>query len=168
MFLSNRRALAAAIAIPFLTVLLFAGLAPSKAAADETIHVDDARARPTVPNAPSGVVYLTIVNQGKDDTLLSVAASVADSASVHRTEIDNGVTKMTTVRDLPVKAGETVRFAPNGLHIMLIGLKRQLKTGETFPVTLNFAAAGPVTATVSVAQFGAAAHDTNAMPGMKM
>jgi copper(I)-binding protein len=149
MLFLQRRGLAA-IAIPFLAVLLFAGLAP------------------TVPNAPSGVVYLTIVNRGKDDTLLSVAASVADSASVHRTEIDNGVTKMTTVRDLPVKAGETVRFAPNGLHIMLIGLKRQLNTGETFPITLNFAAAGPITATVSVERFGAAAHDMNAMPGMKM
>jgi copper(I)-binding protein len=158
----------AAIAIPVLTILLFAGLAPSKADADETIHIDDARARPTVPNAPSGVVYLTIVNKGKDDTLLSVVASVADSATVHRTEIDNGVAKMTTVRDLPVKAGETVLFAPNGLHIMLIGLKRQLNTGETFPITLNFAVAGPITATVSVGRFGAAAHDMKGMPGMKM
>jgi len=36
--------------------------------------------------------------------------------------------------DLP--AGKTVELASGGYHIMLMGLKRQLKEGETIPVTL--------------------------------
>ena len=39
---------------------------------------------------------------------------------------------------------------PGGLHIMLMGLKRKLKRGERFPLTLRFAAAGEVTVMVSV------------------
>jgi copper(I)-binding protein len=171
MFFSTLRGRAPKISILCLAVLFSAGSAilTGRASAEETIHVVDAKARPTIPNAPSGVVYLTIENGGsKDDALTSVVASVADSASVHQTENDNGIVSMKAVRSLPVAAGQTVQLAPNGLHIMLIGLKRQLKTGDSFPITLNFAAAGPVTTTVEVGPIKAAGHDTNAMPGMKM
>ena len=36
--------------------------------------------------------------------------------------------------DLP--AGKAVELAPGGYHIMLMGLTRQLKEGETVPLTL--------------------------------
>ena len=38
---------------------------------------------------------------------------------------------------------------------MLSGLKRSLKQGDSFPITLSFAKAGPVTATATVAKAGA-------------
>jgi copper(I)-binding protein len=172
MIFSRTYGFGARISIPLLALTLFAAgfaLPKSGVAADNAIHLDDAKARPTLPNAPSAVVYLTITNTGSDDdTLASVVASVADTATVHRTENDNGIISMKTVRDLQIKAGETVRLAPDGLHIMLTGLKRQLKTGETFPVTLTFIKAGPVTVSVSVGPIAPPAHDTPSMPGMKM
>ena len=53
---------------------------------------------------------------------------------------------------------------PGGYHIMLMGLKQQLKDGETFPVTLTFEKAGAVTTTVHVAKAGAMGPDMMSMP----
>ena len=47
-------------------------------------------------------------------------------------------------------AGETVRFAPGGLHIMLHGLKRPLAVGDEVPVTLLIEGGGSVTALARV------------------
>jgi periplasmic copper chaperone A len=62
-------------------------------------------------------------------------------------------------------------FAPGGYHIMLMGLKQALVAGTTFPVTLTFAKAGEVTATVSVQKVTATMPTMDhggmgAMPGM--
>jgi hypothetical protein len=77
--------------------------------------------------------------------------------------------KMEPVPSLPIKAGGGVTLEPKGLHIMLEGLKQPLKLGDTFPVTLNFATAGAVTTTVTVAPIKAdKKNDMDSMPGMKM
>jgi len=135
-----------------------------------TIHLAGAEARPTAPGATTGVVYLIVMNHGAtDDTLSSVATPVAESASMHRTTDENGIMKMEPVASILVKANGAVGFQPNGLHIMLMGLKQPLNLGDSFPITLNFAAAGPVTTTVKVERVtGKPEHDMGAMPGMKM
>ena len=43
-----------------------------------------------------------------------------------------------------------VTLAPGGYHLMLEGLKGGLKVGETYPLTLRFAHARPVTVQVQV------------------
>jgi copper(I)-binding protein len=151
----------------FLAILaLFTAFAATAHAAGD-IAITDAKARPTPPGAQTAAVYLTIVNHGAaDDTLTAITTPVAETAAAHRTSNANGVMTMDAAPDLPVKAGGGVTFAPGGLHIMLTGLKQPLTKGETFPITLTFAAAGPVTATVTVGPVGPPAHD--AMPGMKM
>jgi len=42
---------------------------------------------------------------------------------------------MRPVAALPVQPGNPVTLAPGGYHIMLMGLKQQLKQGDSFPVT---------------------------------
>ena len=69
---------------------------------------------------------------------------------------------MRPVGPLPIEPGKPVTLAPGGYHIMLSGLKRTLKQGDNFPITLSFAKAGPVTATATVAKAGAT------MPAGKM
>ena len=49
---------------------------------------------------------------------------------------------------------------------MLTGLKQPLKLGDSFPLTLTFAKAGPVSVTVSVEAIKA--KPMADMPGMKM
>ena len=52
--------------------------------------------------------------------------------------------------DIAVAAGETVKLQPGGLHVMLMGLKKPLKVGDTFALTLKFKQAKPQTVTVTV------------------
>jgi hypothetical protein len=57
---------------------------------------------------------------------------------------------MKPVRVLLVRAHGTLALAPGGAHIMLIGLRHDLRAGERFPVQLHFARAGWITTTVAV------------------
>ena len=57
---------------------------------------------------------------------------------------------MKPVKSIAVPASGTVKLKPGGYHVMLIGLKKHLVAGATFPLTLTFATAGKKTVTVTV------------------
>ena len=63
--------------------------------------------------------------------------------------------KMRPVASLPIEPDKPVTLAPGGYHIMLSGLKQELKQGDSFPITLSFAKAGQVAASATVAKAGA-------------
>ena len=154
----------------FLLIPLLAGLAlPALAEDSGPIQITDAKARPTAPGLTTGVVYMTVANRGdSDDTLTGLSTPIAEKAETHRTTDTGGVAKMDAVANLPVKAKGTVTFSPNGLHVMLMGLKQPLKLGDSFPLTLNFAKAGDVAVTVKVEPIKMPGKAMPDMPGMKM
>jgi copper(I)-binding protein len=113
--------------------------------------ISDAWARATPPSSSVGAVYLTIRNRGpRPDRLTGVSSPLAASAAIHESVSRNGMVGMDPVPELALPAGATVQIKPGGLHIMLLGLKRALAPGESFPLVLVFAAAGTVTVPVSV------------------
>ncbi|MSQ91876.1 MAG: copper chaperone PCu(A)C [Gammaproteobacteria bacterium] len=125
-------------------------LAASSAMAGE-LSVTYAWARATPPGAAMGVIYLRIDNGStKSDRLLKLRTSVAASADVHRTEIVDDIARMREVAVLHVAPGEKVEFAPGGLHVMLMGLKKPLVAGKTFEIELVFEVAGPRRVVVSI------------------
>ena len=131
------------------------------------IVISHAWARATPASAANGAVYLTITNHGTaDDRLTGASTAVASKAQMHVTLNENGVMKMRPLADVPIKAGGSAQFKPDGMHIMLLGLKHPLKAGDTFPLTLTFDKAGAVEIMVKVQKPGAAAPGS--MPGMKM
>jgi copper(I)-binding protein len=140
---------------------------PIAAMADPGLKVDQVWSRAAMAGH-EGVVYLTITNSGTPDTLTAVSTPVAGMAQVHQTINDNGVMKMRPVTSLPIGQDKSVSLAPGGYHIMLMNLKQTLKQGDSFPVTLTFAKAGPITATAIIEKAGAASGPTDSMPGMTM
>ncbi len=72
--------------------------------------------------------------------------------------MDGMVMKMRQLDMLAVKAGETVKLAPGGLHIMLIRLKEPLREGMSVPLTLVFEKAGEVSVEAPVRAAGHSAH----------
>lgn len=130
------------------------------------IRIEDAWSRPALAGR-TGVVYLTVQDAGMPDKLIGAATPIASQAQLHESFVDRGVAKMRDVPSLPVGPGKPVTLAPNGYHIMLMGLKQALKPGDTFPVTLTFANAGAVGATVTVRGAGSALGHTD-MSGMNM
>ncbi|MBL8690181.1 MAG: copper chaperone PCu(A)C [Rhodospirillaceae bacterium] len=143
----------------YVVIFLFAFDAPAKAA---DLAVEQPWARATPGRAPTGAAYLTLVNRGKDDDrLLGAASPVAAKAELHGHQAATGhaghVMEMRPVAEVQVKAGQTVVFKPDSLHVMLVGLKAPLKEGERFQLILRFAKAGEIQVEVPVGRAGAMA-----------
>jgi copper(I)-binding protein len=147
-----------------LAVLPLLGLLAGPALADG-IAISDAWSRATPPGAKTGVVYLTVTDTGAADSLTAVETPVAEMAMLHESKTVDGISQMRPVEAAPVSADAPLKLAPGGYHIMLEGLKAPLKAGDSFPVTLTFAQAGAVTATVEIRALGAGDH---AMSGHDM
>ena len=108
------------------------------------LTVTNAWSRTTPPGVTVGVVYFTLKNDtGKSDRLLKISSPIASKVQVHRTEIQDGMARMREVAVLHVDANQTVEFAPNGMHVMLMGLKKPLVEGQKFELELLFEVAGP-------------------------
>ena len=104
-----------------------------------------------VSSGKNGACYVTIIS-GQDDQLLSASApsTVCDRVELHtHTELD-GVMQMRPVSSIPVMVDAPLVMQPGGLHIMLMGLKKPLKLGETFTLTLNFEKTGAMQIAIPV------------------
>ncbi len=122
---------------------LAATLAALPALAGE-LSVTNAWSRATPPGVTVGVAYFTLENDtGKPDRLLKISSPVASKLQVHRTEVLDGIARMREVAVLHVDAGQVLEFAPNGMHVMLTGLKQPLVEGKTFEIEMLFELAGP-------------------------
>jgi copper(I)-binding protein len=99
----------------------------------------------------TGAVYVTITNTGKDpDALVSASSDAAQAVELHETKNESGVMKMRPVQKIDVPAGGKIEMKPGGYHVMLLGLKHDLKPGEKVPVTLKFERGGEVRADATV------------------
>jgi len=95
--------------------------------------------------AGTGAVYVTLTNSGAQaDALVSASTDAAQTAELHETRQEGGVMKMRPVKTIPVPAGGKTELKPGGYHIMLMGLKHDLKPGDKVAVTLEFEHGGQV------------------------
>lgn len=118
--------------------------------AADIVSVSEPFARATAPSAKAGAAFLTLSIATGEDKLLSVASPVAEKVELHNHIMEDGIARMRAVDAIPVVAGTPIALKPGGLHIMLIGLKQQLKEGDTVPLTLHFEKAGDVAVSVPV------------------
>jgi len=103
-----------------------------------------------------GGAYMTLRNTGAaPDRLIKVASPAAEKAEIHETKIEGGTAMMRAVGALELKPGATVELKPGGLHLMLMGLERPLKEGESLKLVLTFEKAGTIEVEASVEKAGA-------------
>jgi copper(I)-binding protein len=140
--------------------LIFAG---AVAAQTVPVEIKDAWARATPGKAVNGAAYFTVQSPG-GDTLTGASTPVADKAELHEMEMSGNVMKMRPVGPLNLPAGKPVILKPGGIHVMLLGLKQPLQAGQTFPLTLDFAKAGPRQVSVTVEKVGAMGMSSGGMP----
>ncbi|MEO6280247.1 MAG: copper chaperone PCu(A)C [Roseateles sp.] len=117
----------------FATALLVSVAAQAQSPA---VKVDDAWVRATVaPQKATGAfMQLTAAKAVK---VVAVSSPVAAVVEIHEMKMDDGVMKMRAVDALPLPAGQAVALKPGSYHVMLVGLQRQIKAGETVPLTLT-------------------------------
>jgi periplasmic copper chaperone A len=101
--------------------------------------------------AGSSQVVVAVTNEGDgDDRLVDAETPAALDVEVHLTEIDDGRATMAVLDEVELPAGETVRFRPGGLHLMLVVPDESVAVGGTFDLTLRFERSDAVTVPVEV------------------
>ena len=145
LFHSIRRVLLAA------SVLLIHAGVPAAGLAAEQVRLVDPYARAVPPGQPNSALFLTLENAGGEDrALVSVQSPVAERVELHNHIDDGGIMRMRRVSRIDIPAGGSAVLKPGGYHVMLIGLERQLKSGEEIPVELRFDDGSGLAVTVPV------------------
>ncbi|ODT84537.1 MAG: hypothetical protein ABS78_22535 [Phenylobacterium sp. SCN 70-31] len=127
-------------------------------------RAEQAWSRPAAQGG-AGAGFMRLVNAtARPDALVGAETGIARETQIHRTTVTDGVASMQRQAAASVPAGGQLVFAPGGYHLMFMGLKRPLKAGERFPVTLVFSSGARVKAefVVAVAPPAAAGHDHHA------
>jgi hypothetical protein len=125
------------------------------------VKVTDAWARASSAVASAGAAYMKIENTGSAaDALIGASSPAATTVEVHETVAmgspapgasgDSGMMGMQPVKRLEIPAGGTVELKPGSYHIMLIGLKQDLKVGDSIEITLEFEKVGEIKVTATV------------------
>ena len=142
--------------------LLLAGLAACAAEPAPRLSIQDPWARPAAMTGMGGMeggsmgggnaaVYFTIINEGNaTDTLVGASSDAAETAETHETRMEGDVMRMVPVPRIEVHAGGPTELKPGGLHLMLVGLKRDLNPGDTITVRLRFETSSEITVTTEV------------------
>lgn len=133
------------------TIFLLFGAFLFAACSSQDLSVREAWARPGFSGG-SSAVYLTIQNPtSNSETLQSITSDVAENIEIHQSEMDDGgVISMHHQPEIYIPAKEKVKFQPGGLHAMLMNLKKDLKPGDQFEVTLYFQNRGALSVKVEV------------------
>ncbi|MFQ5764689.1 MAG: copper chaperone PCu(A)C [Rhodospirillales bacterium] len=144
-----------------IVLALCAALSAAPAVAGDSVKagklvIFNAWARATPGYTGTAAAYVSIHNHGlTPDRLVGASSPVASRVALHATKYTDGVMRMLRLDDISVEAGEKRILEPGGLHLMLTGLNRRLRTGERFPMVLRFKDSGEVTVTVEVMRVGA-------------
>lgn len=116
----------------------------------EDVRVQEAYIPPTLGTG-TGAVYMKVRNNtDKTDRLLGISSNSARAADMHMTQHADGMMKMRAVDCIAIPAQGEIIFAPGGLHVMLSGLGKELKVGDTIHLTLKLEQAGEITVDVPV------------------
>lgn len=106
------------------------------------IEIIDGWARPVARAegaTANSAAYFTLANRATERIVLVGAHSdAATRTEIHETRIENGVMRMRPVTEVELPAGAEVRFEPGGLHVMLMGLQRDLVAGDSLELVLEF------------------------------
>lgn len=119
----------------------------------ETFHVHDAYARSMGGIGASGAIFMMLHNNGSaDDRLVGAKSDVAQKLELHTHKMNaEGVMQMLEIEGgIPLAAGEAHLFQRGADHVMLMGLTRELKDGDSFAVTLVFESGAEFTFDVAV------------------
>ena len=111
-------------------------LAAASSLAHAEVTVKDAWVRGTVPAQTTTGAFMTITSTG-DAKLVAVASPVAKTVEIHESMMHGGNAMMHEVASVALPAGKAVSLKPGGHHVMLMGLARALKPGDTVPLTLS-------------------------------
>ncbi len=128
---------------------------PTVARADDTLVVRGAHVRATVAGQSVAGAYLEI-ESAEEARLVGAESNAARNVDLHSMSMDGGVMRMRQLEALRLPARTSVKLAPGGVHLMLVGVNRVLRPGERVRLTLKAitAAGQPLSVTIDAPVVG--------------
>ena len=105
----------------------------------QLMSIDDAWIRAVPPVAYGTAGYFRLTNNSNQAwQLVSVGGKAAKHWMIHKTVVENGISRMVDPGPLWLEPGETLLFKPKDLHIMVMGLIEPVNNGDDIVVILYF------------------------------
>lgn len=103
------------------------------------VEIEGAYARASIPNVPNSAAFFVIKNNSDKDIAITGANSdIAKKNELHTHIKENKMMKMMKIEKLVVPAKSSLELKSGGDHVMLIGLKKELKAGDEISLELSF------------------------------
>ena len=103
------------------------------------VEIDGAYARASIPNVPNSAAFFVIKNNSDKDIAITGANSdIAEKNELHTHIKENQMLKMMKIEKLVVPAKSSLELKSGGDHVMLMGLKKELKAGDEISLELSF------------------------------
>jgi copper(I)-binding protein len=119
--------------------------------AEKGIEIHDAWMR-SARQGENGAAYFVIHNHSSQaDELTGVASDLA-VAEMHESRMNGDIMLMNQVESVLLEPYAEIEFAPGGRHVMLVGLKQDMKVGDEIDLTLHFKNYQDLTITVAVSE----------------
>lgn len=100
------------------------------------VTVKEPWVRATVSQQKATGAFMQITS-AQDARLVAVQSPIAGVVEIHEMSMDKDIMRMRAMPDgLELPAGKTVELKSGGYHIMLMGLKQQMKEGAEVSMTL--------------------------------
>jgi copper(I)-binding protein len=117
--------------------LLTLGAVLATPALADPLTLEDAWVRALPPTQSVTAGYLTVTNSGNDTVrIVGAEAGGAGRTELHESRAEGSAMRMVAVEALPLAPGESARFAPGGLHMMLKDLERMPAPGDSVRLCL--------------------------------
>jgi len=118
-----------------------------------------ARSSSSEPDVAGG--YMTVVNDGQSERLVSASSPDAGSVEIHAIRVKGPVLEMRQLADgLVIPPANQQILKPRGYHLLMRGLASPLTAGSKVSVTLDFEKAGSVTVDFAVEAPGLVGYAT--------
>jgi len=119
----------------FITSILFIGTAN----AASSLKIENAWSPEAPPVTKVMAGYMKIHNlSDKDIKILSAKSPLFKNIEIHLTEMKNGMMRMVKQENLNIKAKGHIELKPGGLHMMLTGKLKPIKSDSVIPLTISF------------------------------
>ncbi len=112
--------------------------------------IDHPTVRLTIPGRP-GAGFMMVHNMGDTpDRIISASSPAAKRIEIHTHTMTDGIMRMRPVKGVDIPAKSQVPFQSGGFHLMVFGLKADVKAGSEIPITVVFEKAGALKISANV------------------
>ncbi len=128
--------------------------------ASDVVGIMNAWVREAHLGAKVNAGYMTLINvSSEEETLVKVESEAFEEIEIHEMAMVDGLLTMRELTNLVIPANGQAQLKPGGKHLMLMGPRQNLTTGQQVDMTLTFKSGVKQTVSVGVFATGVNAKD---------